>query len=572
MPDKINSPSITDGFHLVVDALKVNGIDTIYGLAGIPITDLARLVQAEGLRYIGFRHEQSAGNAAAIAGYLTKKPGICLTVSAPGFLNGMVALANATTNCFPMIQISGSSDREIVDLQQGDYEELDQMNAAKPYAKAAFRVSKPEDIGIGVARAIHAALSGRPGGVYLDLPASLLSATLDAETGASSLVQVVDAAPRQIPAPEAVERALNLLAGAERPLIILGKGAAYAQADAAIRELVEKTSVPFLPMSMAKGLLSDDHPQSAATARSFALAQADVVMLIGARLNWLLGHGKSPQWSKTAQFIQLDIMPTEIDSNRAIAAPVVGDIGSSVAALVSALKPGRVKPSASWLHNLAEHKKRNIERMKAHLAADPKPMDFYSALGAIRGVLADNPEIYVVNEGANTLDIGRNVIDMHEPRKRLDCGTWGVMGIGMGYAIGAAVVSGKRVVAIEGDSAFGFNGMEIETICRYRLPIVVVVFNNGGIYRGDDVNRSGGADPSPTVLMKNARYDKLIEAFEGTGYHVTDPRSLTKALTSALASGEPALINCVIDPAAGTESGHLQNLNPQTSIGNRKGS
>jgi oxalyl-CoA decarboxylase len=567
MSNEKNSPALTDGFHLVVDALKLNGLDTIYGVAGIPITDLARLAQAEGIRYIGFRHEQSAGNAAAIAGYLTRKPGICLTVSAPGFLNGMVALANATTNGFPMIQISGSSDRAIVDLQQGDYEELDQMNAAKPYAKAAYRVERPEDIGIGIARAIRAALSGRPGGVYLDLPARLLSATLDAEIGASSLVQVVDAAPRQIPSAEAVERALNLLAGAERPLIILGKGAAYAQADASIRELVEKTSVPFLPMSMAKGLLPDDHPQSAATARSFALAQADVVMLIGARLNWLLGHGKSPEWSKTAQFIQLDIQPTEIDSNRAIAAPVVGDIGSSVAALLAALKPGRVKPSASWLNDLAEHKKRNTERMKAHLAANPEPMDFYSALGAIRRVLAGNPEVYVVNEGANTLDIARNVIDMRVPRKRLDVGTWGVMGIGMGYAIAAAVVSGKPVVAVEGDSAFGFSGMEIETICRYHLPIAIVVFNNGGIYRGNDVNRSGGKDPSPTVLMGQAHYEKLIEAFGGTGHYVVDPQSLAKALGDALASGEPALINCAIDPAAGTESGHIANLNPKVSTG-----
>ncbi len=174
---------MTDGFHLVVDALKLNGIDTIYGVAGIPITDLARLVQAEGLRYVGFRHEQSAGNAAAISGYLTQKPGICLTVSAPGFLNGMVALANATTNCFPMILISGSSDRAIVDLEQGDYEELDQMNTAKPFAKASFRVNHPQDIGIGIARAIHAAVSGRPGGVYLDLPAATLSAVLDARLG-----------------------------------------------------------------------------------------------------------------------------------------------------------------------------------------------------------------------------------------------------------------------------------------------------------------------------------------------------------------------------------------------------
>ena len=178
----MDAPAMTDGFHLVVDALKLNEIDTIYGVAGIPITDLARLAQKEGLRYLGFHHEQSAGNAAAIAGYLTRKPGICLTVSGPGFLNGMVALANATTNCFPMILISGSSDRTIVDLEQGDYEELDQMNAAKPFAKAAFRINKPEDIGVGVARAIHAAVSGRPGGVYLDLTAAVLSATLDLDT------------------------------------------------------------------------------------------------------------------------------------------------------------------------------------------------------------------------------------------------------------------------------------------------------------------------------------------------------------------------------------------------------
>jgi len=561
------SPALTDGFHLVVDALKLNGIDTIYGVAGIPITDLARLAQAEGIRYIGFRHEQSAGNAAAIAGYLTQKPGICMTVSAPGFLNGLVATANATTNGFPMIQISGSSDREIVDLQQGDYEELDQMNAAKPYTKAAFRVNKPEDIGIGLARAIRAAVSGRPGGVYLDLPSEVLGAALDADARAKSLVRVVDAAPRQIPAPESIERALDLLAGAQRPLIILGKGAAYAQADGDIREFIEKTGIPYLPMSMAKGLLPDNHPQSAAAARSLVLAQADVVMLIGARLNWLLGHGKAPQWSPTAKFIQIDILPTEMDSNRPVAAPVVGDIGSAVAALLTALKPGSIRPSAAWLKAIAERKQHNADSMAARLAKNPNPMDFYSALRAIRDVLADKSHIYVVNEGANTLDLGRNVIDMYEPRKRLDCGTWGVMGIGMGYAVGAAVTSGKPVVAIEGDSAFGFCGMEIETICRYELPVVTVIFNNGGIYRGDDVNHSGGADPSPTILMKNARYDKLIEAFGGIGHHVTDPQGLSTALTDALASGKPAIINCVIDPTAGTESGHLQNLNPTTQIG-----
>ena len=569
MENKTQSTSLTNGFNLVIDAMKLNGLDTIYGVAGIPVTDLARLAQAKGIRYIGFRHEQPAGHAAAISGYLTQRPGICLTVSAPGFLNGLVALANATTNGFPMIQISGSSERATVDLQQGEYEELDQMNAAKPYAKAAYWVDRAEDIGIGLARAIRAAVSGRPGGVYLDLPGDVLAATLDAEIGARSLVRVVDAAPRQLPAPEAVQRALDVLATAERPLIILGKGAAYAQADADIRAFVEKTGIPFVPMSMAKGLLPDHHPQSAAAARSHALAKADVVMLIGARLNWLLGHGRSPQWSPTAQFVQLDIAPTEMDSNRAIAAPVVGDIASSVSALLARLKPGQIRARAAWLDALAQDKRRNADRMASRLAANPDPMEFYSALGAIKGVLADK-DVYLVNEGANTLDIARNVIDMRLPRRRLDTGTWGVMGIGMGYAIAAAVVSGKPVVAIEGDSAFGFSGMEIETICRYRLPIVTVIFNNGGIYRGDGVNHGGGADPAPTVLMKDARYDKMIEAFGGVGHHVVDPQGLAKALTEALASGNPTLINCAIDPATGTESGHIGNLNPKSSIEQKK--
>jgi len=554
--------TMTDGFHLVVNALKLNGIDTIYGVAGIPITDLARLAQAEGLRYIGFRHEQSAGNAAAISGYLTQKPGICLTVSAPGFLNGLVALANATTNCFPMILISGSSDRAIVDLNQGDYEELDQMNAAKPFAKAAYRVNKPQDIGIGVARAVHAAVSGRPGGVYLDLTALALSEVLDAELAENSLVKAADPAPRQIPAQESITRALELLAQAKNPLIILGKGAAYAQADTEIRAFVEKTGIPFLPMSMAKGLLPDNHPQCVAAARSLALNRADVVMLIGARLNWLLEHGKTPQWSGKTQYVQVDICPTEIDSNRPIAAPVVGDIKSAMSAMVGALKPEMIKPCAAWLDELAQHKAKNVASMAVRLSAEPSPMNFSSALRAIRDAIADRPDLYVVNEGANTLDFGRNIIDMYQPRKRLDSGTWGVMGIGMGYAIGAAVVSGQPVIAIEGDSAFGFSGMEIETICRFQLPILIVVFNNGGIYHGDPP----GVLPSPMGFVKNARYDKLIEAFGGCGYHVTDTASLTKAVSESLEARVPSLINCVIDPTAGTESGHIKNLNPKSKL------
>jgi len=559
---------LTDGFHLVIDALTLNGLNTIYGVPGIPITDFGRLAQAAGMRVISFRHEQHAGNAAAIAGFLTKKPGICLTVSAPGFLNGLTALANATTNCFPMILISGSSEREIIDLQQGDYEEMDQMAIAKPLCKAAFRVLHAADIGIGVARAIRAAASGRPGGVYLDLPAKLFSQVMDAEAGARSLVKVVDPAPAQLPAQAAVTRALDLLRGAKRPLIILGKGAAYAQADDQIRALVEKSGIPFLPMSMAKGLLPDTHPQCAGAARSTVLKDSDVVMLIGARLNWLLSHGKGKTWGEpgSKKFIQIDIEPREMDSNVEIVAPVVGDIGSCVSALLDGIDGKWPAPPADWTNAVKAKKEENIAKMAPRLTKNSAPMDFHSALGALRTVIKERPDAILVNEGANTLDLARGVIDMYQPRKRLDVGTWGVMGIGMGFAVAAAVETGKPVLAVEGDSAFGFSGMEVETICRYNLPVCIVVFNNNGIYRGTDVNSAGGSDPATTVFVKDARYDKMMEAFGGVGVHVTTPDELSRAVNTAMDSGRPTLINAAIDPAAGSESGRIGNLNPQSVV------
>jgi oxalyl-CoA decarboxylase len=557
---------LTDGFHLVIDALKLNGINTIYGVPGIPITDLGRMAQAEGIRVLSFRHEQNAGYAASIAGFLTKRPGVCLTVSAPGFLNGLTALAHATTNCFPMILISGSSEREIVDLQQGDYEEMDQLAIAKPLCKAAFRVLHAQDIGIGLARAIRAAVSGRPGGVYLDLPAKLFGQVMNADAGQKSLVKVIDAAPEQIPSPSAVKRALEVLKGAKRPLIILGKGAAYAQADEQLKAFIEKSGVPFLPMSMAKGLLPDLHPQCAGAARSTVLKDADVVMLIGARLNWLLSHGKGKTWGDAPKkFIQVDIEPKEMDSNVEIVAPLVGDIGSCVTALLDGMGANWTAAPSDWLATVAKKRDDNVAKMAPKLMSNASPMDYHGALGALRAIIAERPETIFVNEGANTLDLARGVVDMHKPRKRLDVGTWGVMGIGMGYSIAAAIETGHPVLAVEGDSAFGFSGMEVETICRYKLPICVVIFNNDGIYRGTDVN-GVSEDPATTVFVKGSRYDKMMEAFGGVGVNATSPDELKRAVNAALDSGKPTLINAVIDPAAGSESGRIGNLNPQSVL------
>lgn len=565
--DAPEAGALTDGFHLVIDALKLNDINTIYNVPGIPITDLGRFMQAEGMRILSFRHEQHAGYAAAIAGYLTQKPGVCLTVSAPGFLNGLTALAHATTNCYPMILISGSSEREIVDLMQGDYEEMDQLAIAKPLCKAAYRVLHAEDIGIGIARAIRAAVSGRPGGVYLDLPAALLGQTMDALKGQQSLVKVIDPAPAQLPSPDSITRALDVLKSAKKPLIILGKGAAYSQADDEIRQLVEKSGIPYIAMSMAKGLLPDDHDLYAGAARSLVLKESDTVMLIGARLNWLLSHGKGKQWGDAPKkFVHIDIDPKEMDSNVEIAAPLVGDIKSCVDLLLAGMGGDWKAPPADWIDAVKAKRDANIEKMAPRLQNNNVPMDFHGALGVLKRIVADNPDMVLVNEGANTLDFARSIIDMFKPRKRLDVGTWGVMGIGMGQAIAAAVETGEQVLCVEGDSAFGFSGMEIETICRYNLPICVVVFNNGGIYRGTDTNPTGGDDVAPTVFVKDARYDKMMEAFGGLGFYATSPDELNQAVTEAIKAGKPALVNAVIDENAGTESGRIGNLNPQSVV------
>ena len=558
-------PDQVTGMYILARALKNIGIDTMYGLVGIPITEFAYLAQMEGIRFVGFRHEQQAGMAAATHGFLTKKPGVLLTVSSLGFMNGLTATTNATVNCYPMIQISGSSVREPIDLDQGTYEGLDQLNVAKGLVKAAYRVNKPEDIPTAVARAYRAAISGRPGGVYLDVTTPCLGAIMDKADADKLFFEPVDPCPAMIPSDESVERAVKLLASAKRPAILLGKGAAYAQVDDKIKKLIESTGIPFYPMSMAKGLMPDNHPLSAISARSTIMEQADVVMLVGARLNWLLsrGHGK---WNPQGQFIQLEIDPEEIDCNRPIAAPVVGDIESSLDAILAKLPSVKLSMDPAWVSGIqAESKVKNAKFLE-RLQPQTVPMTHWSALGPVKKVLEANPDVIIVNEGANTLDDTRDAIDMFLPRHRVDCATWAIMGMGMGSAIGAAVATGKSVVAVEGDSAFGFSGMDFSTICRFNLPVTVVIFNNGGIYNGIGVNPSNNGDPAPTTLDVKARYDKLGDAFGAQTYYVTTPAELQTALTEAIASKKPCLIDVQLAADSGKESGHIGYLNPATLI------
>lgn len=559
--------SMKTGADLLIDALQKNGLNNIYGVVGIPVTDFARLAQLRGMKFFGFRREDAAVDAAAASGYLTQKPGVALTVSAPGFLNGLTALAQATKNCFPLIMISGSSERHIIDLDQGDYEGLDQYNVAKPFCKAAYRVDRAQDMGLAVARAVRTALSGRPGGVYLDLPANTIGQQIEVtDDSDAGIYEVVDPAPKQVPSDEAINRAVEVIKGAKKPLIILGKGAAYAQSEKLVQKLVAETDIPFLPMSMAKGLISDEDKHSAAAARSLSLSGADVVILIGARLNWMLSHGAAPTFNPNAKFVQLEIEATEFDSNQKIDAPLQGDLNSILAKLVPALEKAGYQTPQAWLDEISAKTAENAAKFAKRVEAGETNAKFgyYGTLEPIKEYFLKNPDTYLVSEGANTLDIGRNMIDMKLPRHRLDTGTWGVMGVGLGYAIATAIETGKPVVALEGDSAFGFDGMEMETICRYHLPITVVVVNNGGIYNGTD--REVADQPGPTMLDATARYEYMAKAFGGDSYFVSSYQDMKVVFEQAVASKRPNIINVQIDPSMGKESGHIGNLNPKLDL------
>ncbi len=570
-PAKPQFPEQVTGMYILAEALRRVGIDTVYGLIGIPVTETAYAMQKIGIKYVGFRFEQQAGMAAATHGYLTKTPGVLLTVSSLGFMNGLTATANATVNCYPMIQISGASDPTMVDMKMGTYEELDQLNTARPLVKAAFRCSYAKDIPSAVARAYRAAVSGRPGGVYIDMTTPALGEIMNREDAEKLFYNPVDVYTPVAPNKTSVERAVEILTSAKRPAILLGKGAAYAQVDDKIKTLIETYKIPYLPMSMAKGLMPDDGEYSALSCRSDIMEKSDVVMVIGARLNWMLSFGRG-KWNPAIKFIQLDVEAQEIDVNVPIAAPVVGDLGESLDAILAAMQGKTMSTDPAWLSSLqAEAKVKNAKF--AQRIADAKtvqPMNHWSALSAVKPILESNPDIILINEGANTLDDTRDAVNMSLPRHRVDCATWAIMGMGMGSTIGAAVATGKQVVAVMGDSAFGFSGMDFATVCRFKLPVVVVIFNNGGIYNAAGVNPSTDPrvehDPAPTTLDINARYNMIAEAFGGKGYYVTTPDQLTEALNEAIAAKAPAIIDVQLSPDAGAESGHIGYLNPAPLI------
>lgn len=546
------------GAAVLARALKAQDVKYMFGIVGIPVTEIAIAAQQLGIRYVGMRNEQAACYAASAVGYLTGRPGVCLVVSGPGLVHALGGMANANMNCWPLIVIGGSSER--CQETMGAFQEFPQVEACRLYSKFSVRPSSIEAIPSIIEKAVRSSIYGRPGACYIDIPADFVN--LQVNVNSIKYVECCMPPPISMAETSAVQMAASVIRNAKQPLLIIGKGAAYAHAEEGIRKLVEQCKLPFLPTPMGKGVIPDNHPNCVAAARSRALQFADVIVLFGARLNWILHFGLPPRYQPDVKFIQIDICAEELGNNVRPAVTLLGDINAVTKQLLEQFDktPWQYPPESKWWNTLKEKMKSNEAASKELASKKSLPMNYYTVFYHVQEQLPR--DCMVVSEGANTMDIGRTVLQNYLPRHRLDAGTFGTMGVGLGFAIAAAIVAkdrnpGQRVICVEGDSAFGFSGMEVETICRYNLPIVLLVVNNNGIYQGIDtvswkeMLKFGDATAlaPPMCLLPNAHYEQVMTAFGGNGYFVQTREELQESLRKSLAdTTKPSLINIMIEP------------------------
>jgi len=536
-----------DGNRLIARSLKKQGVEKMFGIVGFPVFGIAAAAQAEGIQFIGMRNEQAASYAAGAVGYLTGRPGACLTVSGPGMIHGIAGLANAQENCWPMILLGGASNS--YQEGRGAFQEAPQVELARIYSKYAARPDQASRIPFYCEQAVRACINGRPGAAYLDFPDDFLSAQVE-EADAPIPNRCPDP-PRTPAAPSDIEAAITTLRNAERPLVIIGKGAAYSRAEKEIREFIEATQIPFLSSPMGKGVVDDEHALSVAPARGLALQDADVVLLLGARLNWIMHFGLPPRFDTNVKTIQVDIHGEEIGRNVPAEVGLVGDIQAIVGQLNEALaaEPYTFAADAPWRAALGEKVSENKTFVQNMMNDEAVPMGYYRVLREIQEQAP--PGTIIQAEGANTMDISRSVLMHKEPRERLDAATFGTMGVGLAQAIAAQVVHpDRKVICVEGDSAFGFSGMEVETACRYQLPIVFVIINNNGIGMGFEELPEDRFQSPASAYTIGAGYEKMIEGFGGKGYSVRTPTELSTSLKQALGDSMPSIINVHIDPHA----------------------
>jgi len=536
--------SEVDGATLIARSLKQQGINHLFGVVGFPVGPIAAAAQKEGVAYIGMRNEQAASYAARAYGYLTGRPGACIVVTGPGVVHGLAGLADAQQNCWPMILIGGAS--ETYRRGMGAFQEERQVLLAAPLCKFAHAIDSVKRIPYYVAEATRNATYGRPGAAYLDMPDDIITGKCDEKDVVQ--VQKCPDPPRFQAPPENIDAALNMLERAERPLILVGKGMAWANAESEVRSFIEKTQVPFLRSPMGKGVMPDDHPLSVAAARTLALQNADVVFLMGARFNWIFHFGQPPRYAPDVKVIQLDIAPEEIGHNKATDVALVGD-GKAIMAQMNAALAGRQwfhSKESPWRQMISKKAAENAAQIQPQVDDDSAPATYYRAFKDIAAWMPRNSILSA--EGAGTMDIGLTMLPVFSAKACLNAGTYGTMGLGLGQAIAAAIVHPDRpVIHLSGDSAIGFSGMEMETLARYNLPVKIVVLNNGGIGPGmPEIPENPMFNMKPNSLIYGARYDRVMEAFGGKGFFVEDPKDIRGALDEAMNFRGPALVNIVL--------------------------
>ena len=537
-----------NGAQIMARALKQQGVDYMFGIVGFPVQNIAAEAQKAGIKFFGMRNEQTASYAAQAAGYLTGRPGACLTVSGPGVVHQLAGLANAQQNCWPMIGIGGASPT--YQNAMGGFQEERQVQIASPFCKFAHAIEHTHRIPFYVEQAVRQSIYGRPGATYLDIADDIIRGEVDDDK--LDFPPKSAEPPRSMAMTEDIQKAIAALQSAEKPLVIVGKGMAWSRAEDEVRAFIERTKLPFLASPMGKGVMDDSHPLSVGAARSTALKEADVIFVMGARLNWIMHYGLPPRFKKGVRIIQLDIAPEAIGQNVPAEVALVGDGRAIMAQMNAALRNQQwfYAEGTPWRKQIAEVSAKNAKQIQPQIDDNAAPTNYYRALKDIAAWAPKNAMI--VGEGANTMDIGRTQLPNANPRHRLDAGTYGTMGIGMGFVVAACAVNPSQpVISVTGDSAIGFSGMEFETVCRYNMNCKIVVLNNGGIGSGTEKYPADPINNPPRALIYGARYDKMLEAFGGKGFNVDDPKDLKGALQEAMAFKGPALVNVKLHHSAG---------------------
>jgi thiamine pyrophosphate-dependent acetolactate synthase large subunit-like protein len=531
------------GSEVLAQALRSQGVDTLFYLMGGPMLETEAACISLGIRAIDTRHEQAAALAAHAWTRVTRRPGVCMGCSGPGTTNLVTGVANAFTDCAPLIAIGGSSPRIYLGMEA--FQEIDQVAIMKPITKRAERIYDARRIPDVVATAFREATAGRPGPVYLDLPGDVLGEKIEED----SVVYppAWRPAPRTLGDPAAIRAAIALLARAERPVVVAGSGVWWSDGASALQDFVEATGIPFYTTPISRGLIPEDHALAFLNARSKAFTEADVVLAVGTRFNWVIQFGRPPRFAADMKVIHVDINPAQLGHNRAVDVPIAGD-ARAVLEQLRAEAAGTIKANqyAAWTGKLRTLDAEKSAEMDKAMSADAAPIHPLRLCKEVRDFV--RRDAILVVDGQEILNYGRQAIPTFVAGHRLNSGTLGTMGVGLPFGVGAKVAKpDAQVLVLHGDGSYGINAMEIDTAVRHKIPVVVVISNNGGWTANAPWTRPL---PKPGRTLGHTRYDRVAQELGAHGEFVEKPHEIRPALERAFASGKPAVVNVITDDKA----------------------